>query len=29
MLKGGLVLELRLARARITKDIDIWLVGPS
>jgi hypothetical protein len=29
MLKGGLVLELRLARARTTKDIDIRCVGSS
>ena len=29
VLKGGLVLELRLARARTTKDIDLRLVGPS
>ncbi len=29
MLKGGLVLELRLARARTTKDVDLRLVGPS
>ena len=28
-LKGGLVLELRLDRARTTKDIDLRLVGPS
>jgi len=28
-LKGGLVLELRLARARTTKDIDLLLVGPA
>lgn len=27
MLKGGLALELRLARARATKDIDLRLVG--
>src|SRR5882724_566614 len=27
ILKGGLVLELRLARARTTKDIDVRLVG--
>jgi hypothetical protein len=26
-LKGGLVLELRLARARTTKDVDLRLVG--
>lgn len=29
MLKGGLVLELRLARARTTKDVDLRLAGPS
>lgn len=28
-LKGGLVLELRLARARTTKDIDLRLMGSS
>jgi len=28
-LKGGLVLELRLDRARTTKDIDLRLTGPS
>ena len=28
ILKGGLVLELRLARARTTKDIDLRVVGP-
>jgi hypothetical protein len=28
-LKGGLVLELRLARARTTKDIDLRLTGSS
>lgn len=28
-LKGGLVLELRLARARTTKDVDLRMVGPS
>ena len=27
LLKGGLVLELRLERARTTKDVDLWLVG--
>lgn len=27
MLKGGLVLELRLSRARTTKDIDLRLMG--
>jgi hypothetical protein len=27
LLKGGLVLELRLERARTTKDIDLWLTG--
>ena len=27
LLKGGLVLELRLARARTTKDIDLRLTG--
>lgn len=27
MLKGGLVLELRLARARTTKDVDLRIVG--
>jgi len=27
MLKGGLVLELRLARARTTKDVDLRMVG--
>src|ERR1700676_4578317 len=27
LLKGGLVLELRLERARTTKDIDLRLVG--
>ena len=27
-LKGGIVLELRLSRARTTKDIDLRLVGP-
>jgi hypothetical protein len=26
-LKGGLVLELRLARARTTRDVDLWLTG--
>jgi hypothetical protein len=29
MLKGGLVLELRLARARTTKDVDVRLAGSS
>lgn len=29
MLKGGLVVELRVERARMTKDIDLRLVGPS
>jgi hypothetical protein len=29
MLKGGLVLELRLERARTTKDVDLRLVGSS
>ncbi len=29
MLKGGLVLELRLERARTTKDVDLRLVSPS
>jgi hypothetical protein len=29
MLKGGLVLELRLDRARTTKDVDLRMVGPS
>lgn len=29
MLKGGLVLELRLSRARATKDIDLRLIGES
>jgi hypothetical protein len=29
MLKGGLVLELRLERARTTKDVDLRMVGPS
>lgn len=29
MLKGGLVLELRLERARTTKDVDLRVVGPS
>lgn len=29
MLKGGLVLELRLERARTTKDVDLRLAGPS
>lgn len=28
VLKGGLVLELRLERARTTKDVDLRLVGP-
>lgn len=28
ILKGGLVLELRLERARTTKDVDLRLVGP-
>jgi hypothetical protein len=28
MLKGGLVLELRLERARTTKDVDLRLAGP-
>ncbi|MGQ0507138.1 MAG: nucleotidyl transferase AbiEii/AbiGii toxin family protein [Myxococcaceae bacterium] len=28
-LKGGLVLELRLARARTTKDVDLRMMGPS
>jgi hypothetical protein len=28
-LKGGLVLELRLERARTTKDVDLRMVGPS
>ena len=28
MLKGGLVVELRVARARTTKDIDLRVVGP-
>jgi hypothetical protein len=27
MLKGGLVLELRLERARTTKDVDLRMVG--
>jgi hypothetical protein len=27
LLKGGLVLELRLERARTTKDVDLWLSG--
>jgi nucleotidyltransferase AbiEii toxin of type IV toxin-antitoxin system len=27
MLKGGLVLELRLERARTTRDVDLRLVG--
>src|SRR5258708_18776121 len=27
LLKGGLVLELRLERARTTKDVDLWLNG--
>ncbi len=27
MLKGGLVLEMRLARARTTKDIDLYMMG--
>ncbi len=29
ILKGGLALELRLARARTTKDIDLRLIGPT
>jgi len=29
LLKGGLVLELRLDRARTTKDIDLRLIGSS
>jgi hypothetical protein len=29
VLKGGLVLELRLERARTTKEIDLRLAGPS
>jgi predicted nucleotidyltransferase component of viral defense system len=29
LLKGGLVLELRLASARTTKDVDLWLKGSS
>ena len=29
ILKGGLVLELRLARARTTKDVDLWMMGTS
>jgi hypothetical protein len=29
MLKGGLVLELRLERARTTKDIDLRMLGSS
>ena len=29
MLKGGLVLELRLKRARTTKDVDLRMVGPA
>lgn len=29
MLKGGLVLELRLERARTTKDVDLRLAGSS
>lgn len=29
MLKGGLVLELRLERARTTKDVDLWMTGSS
>ncbi len=28
MLKGGLVLEVRLERARTTKDVDLRLIGP-
>jgi len=28
-LKGGLVLELRLARARTTKDVDLRMMGSS
>jgi hypothetical protein len=28
ILKGGLVLEIRLERARATKDIDLWLPAP-
>lgn len=28
-LKGGLVLELRIARARTTKDVDLRLIGSS
>jgi hypothetical protein len=28
LLKGGLVLELRLERARATKDVDLRLIGP-
>jgi len=28
MIKGGLVVELRVERARTTKDIDLRLVGP-
>jgi hypothetical protein len=27
MLKGGLVLEMRLARARTTKDVDLRMMG--
>lgn len=29
ILKGGLVLEIRLERARTTKDIDLWLPAPA
>jgi hypothetical protein len=29
ILKGGFVLELRLERARTTKDLDLWLTGRS
>ena len=29
MLKGGLVLEFRLARARTTKDVDLRMMGSS
>jgi hypothetical protein len=29
VLKGGLVLELRLERARTTKDVDVRLAGSS
>src|SRR5687767_9657275 len=27
VLKGGVVLELRLERARATRDVDLWLAG--